>query len=166
MKKHMMSIGKSVEWITPRYILDPLGNFDLDPCTPKEMPWDTARKRHTIKENGLAERWFGRVWLNPPFDRRFVGGWMRRMAEHNNGIMLVPAAMETRNWKENVWGCCCGVLILDTRPHFCHPDGSASRANCGQTIALVAYGDYNWEKLLHSGLGVALQEVSPVSLFT
>ena len=31
------------EWLTPRYITDTLGPFDLDPCSPGDRrPWDTA----------------------------------------------------------------------------------------------------------------------------
>lgn len=29
------------EWLTPPYIIDSLGVFDLDPCSPINRPWDT-----------------------------------------------------------------------------------------------------------------------------
>ena len=31
------------EWLTPPYVLDALGEFDLDPCSPVVRPWDTAK---------------------------------------------------------------------------------------------------------------------------
>lgn len=54
-------------WLTPRKILDPLGEFDIDPASPIEnREWTGANKTYTELENGLAQHWDGRVWLNPP----------------------------------------------------------------------------------------------------
>lgn len=38
-------------WLTPKYIIDSLGPFDLGPCTPDMMPWETAARRYTMYEN-------------------------------------------------------------------------------------------------------------------
>lgn len=32
----------SDEWYTPKWMIDALGPFDLDPCSPKQSPFDTA----------------------------------------------------------------------------------------------------------------------------
>ena len=29
-------------WLTPKHIIDALGDFDTDPCCPDNMPWGTA----------------------------------------------------------------------------------------------------------------------------
>lgn len=55
------------EWLTPPSILKALGDFDLDPCSPINRPWDTAKKHYTIEDNGLNKKWEGRVWCNPPY---------------------------------------------------------------------------------------------------
>lgn len=35
-------------WLTPKWIIDVLGAFDLDPCCPDgEMPWRTADRMVT-----------------------------------------------------------------------------------------------------------------------
>lgn len=39
---HQRTIGVSQVHITPRWILDPLGSFDLDPCASDPRPWDCA----------------------------------------------------------------------------------------------------------------------------
>ena len=144
MKQHQRpNRGKSSHWLTPRWILDPLGTFDLDPCCPPKMPWDTA----TIMANensvdGLALSWRGsRVWLNPPFGKGEREPWMKKMAEHGNGIMLIPAATETKAFRLYVWNAASAILFLDRRPHFCRPDGLEADANSGCSICLVAYGD-------------------------
>ena len=61
------STGKN-EWLTPPCLLDRLGEFDLDPCSPVNRPWDTARHHYTVEDDGLRQPWFGRVFCNPPYD--------------------------------------------------------------------------------------------------
>lgn len=51
------------EWLTPKYIIDALGKFDLDPCSPIHRPWPTAHNHYTIEDDGLSTDWKGRVWL-------------------------------------------------------------------------------------------------------
>jgi hypothetical protein len=36
------------EWLTPPEIIKSLGEFDLDPCSPINRPWDTAKNHYTI----------------------------------------------------------------------------------------------------------------------
>ena len=141
MKAHQRTIGNNDEWLTPRWILGALGKFDLDPCAPVDRPWDTAEHHYTVQDNGLERDWFGRVWCNPPFHRHKRAKWMQKMAAHNNGIMLIPAAGETKAFADYVWGKCSGLQILKRRPHFCYVDGSEAKANSGCTISLIAYGD-------------------------
>jgi hypothetical protein len=78
------SISKTVVWLTPPYILEALGEFDLDPCASLHRPWDTARKHYTVEDNGLMQEWAGRVWLNPPYGPG-MDKWLNRLAEHSGG---------------------------------------------------------------------------------
>ena len=152
--------GKSASttWLTPPSIIDSLGgsgSFDLDPACAPEMPWLTARKMYSKASNGLMNPWFGRVWLNPPWGGpSIIGPWMRRMADHGCGIMLVPAATETVNFFECVWlaESATGILFVLSRPHFHRADGRRSNANCGTPIVLVSYGDEDAAKLRDSGI--------------
>ena len=45
------------EWLTPLKIIEELGQFDLDPCSPHpdRRPWDTAKK-HYHKENDAISK--------------------------------------------------------------------------------------------------------------
>jgi hypothetical protein len=47
------------DWLTPPEIIKALGEFDLDPCSPVDRPWDTAKKHYTILDNGLRQEWGG-----------------------------------------------------------------------------------------------------------
>lgn len=158
LNEHNSSIGKNDEWITPKYILDKLGCFDLDPCAAIHMPWETANHVYTIEDDGLNKKWFGRVWLNPPFNRNVRHLWMKKMSEHNNGIMLIPAALETIPFKQYVFGKCSGILALNKRPKFHYVDGKQAEGNIGGTVCLVAYGENNLDILCNSDLGTVLVE--------
>lgn len=99
---HQSCIGKSQTHCTPRWIIDRLGPFDLDPCAADPRPWDCAKHNITEAEDGLSQRWHGLVWLNPPFNRYQVSRWISRLAEHNNGICLTHARCEA-GWFEPIW---------------------------------------------------------------
>lgn len=160
MKQHQRTVGLNDEWLTPSEIIKALGPFDLDPCAPVNRPWDTAKVHYTVKDDGLSKPWHGRVWCNPPFNRYEKWRWMKKMAEHNCGCMLVPFSAETQEFKQYVWGRCSGVLALDVRPRFHYVNGKGAKGNSGCTICIVAYGHYNFLRLRDSGLGVMLQEAA------
>lgn len=79
------------------------------------------------------------------------------MAEHGNGIALIPARTETAMFYECVWGKASAVLFIKGRPHFHYVDGRRADFNSGAPICLVAYGERNAEILERSGLGVAIR---------
>lgn len=154
---HQSAQMKNDEWLTPPEIVAKLGSFDLDPCSPINRPWPTAGMHYTVLDDGLSQPWHGRVWCNPPFGREAVK-WLRRMAEHGNGIALIPARTETAMFYETVWGAADGVLFLKGRPHFHYVDGSRAAFNSGAPISLVAYGEKNLLALQESGLGVVVTQ--------
>lgn len=158
---HQSAAMKNDEWLTPPEILAKLGEFDLDPCSPINRPWPTAKKHFTVQDNGLNQTWSGRVWCNPPFGREAVK-WLRKMAEHGNGVALIPARTETAMFYETVWGKASGVCFIKGRPHFHFVDGTRAVFNSGAPICLVAYGKENLAVLKKSGLGVVVTEESGV----
>lgn len=124
-------------WLTPRFILDQLGNFDLDPCACDAIPDWCAPRYFRKDDDGLAQEWAGRVFMNPPFSD--VSPWLRKHAAHANGITLVPASVESRTWREIVWRDAYGVLLLHGRTRFCNPDGSSTQGRPLRSIALIAW---------------------------
>lgn len=155
LSSHQSARMKNDEWLTPPEVMAKLGAFDLDPCSPINRPWPTAGKHYTVLDDGLQHPWHGRVWCNPPFGREAIK-WLRRMAEHGNGIALIPARTETTMFYETVWGVADAVLFIKGRPHFHYVDGSRAPFNSGAPICLVAYGKENKEALIRSGLGVVV----------
>lgn len=126
-------------WLTPPEIIKALGEFDLDPCTPKHMPWRTA-KNMLCKErdgDGLTCPWKGRVWLNPPYGRETFK-WLDKLAEHGSGIALIFARTETRGFHETVFRKALGVFFFEGRLKFHKADGTKS-GTANAPSCLVAY---------------------------
>jgi hypothetical protein len=128
------------EWLTPPDLLRALGEFDLDPSSPIDRPWPTAKRHLTILDNGLAQDWGNsRVWLNPPYGRE-TQKWMRKMAEHNHGTALIFARTETGTWHDWVWPHASSILFLRGRINFYHVSGKQAPKNAGAPSALISYG--------------------------
>lgn len=146
----------SIEWFTPRKIVEALGPFDLDPCTSDLRPFDTAKTHYTRADDGLVKPWLGRVWLNPPYGRTpGIGPWLARLADHGDGIALVAARLETRAFQEYVWKRADALLFLSFRPSFLRAKGEPQlylHGSIGGSSVLIAYGAHNHNMLAVSGL--------------
>ncbi len=110
------------DWITPKYIIDELGPFELDPCQSLTQPWPCAVRGYTIRDNGLAKNWPRRemVYLNAPYSN--AEPFMQRLAEHKNGIALLFGRTETAMFRSHIWQEADAVLFVAGRLHFCYPD--------------------------------------------
>jgi hypothetical protein len=80
-----------------------LGRIDLDPCSDSahdDSPNVPALAHHTEADDGLAQSWYGRVYMNPPYGR-IIGAWTEHLLnEYQNGniksaLALVPARTDT-----------------------------------------------------------------------
>jgi len=140
------------EWLTPPYVVEALGEFDLDPCAPEEhkAPWSLAAHNFSVADDGLHQRWEGRVWCNPPYGRETFK-WLSKLSRHGNGIALIFARTETKGFHEVVFKQADAVFFFEGRLKFYHVDGtqgdSANAPSC-----LVAYGRPNVDSIEHSNL--------------
>jgi DNA N-6-adenine-methyltransferase (Dam) len=152
---HQRCVGQSQVHITPLWILERLGPFNLDPAAADPRPWDCARRNYTEVDDGLSRPWRGRVWLNPPFDRFQVALWIRRLAEHGHGTALLHARTEA-GWFEPIWRSASGILFMGDRIHFHKPDGTRQPANSGAPAVLVSFGLKDLARLRTCGIGGVL----------
>lgn len=102
MNTDVMFSSKSEEHETPEGFFNFLnwayGPFDLDPAATAE---NTKGKAFFTKEDdGLRQRWFGRVYVNPPYGRN-IGQWIGKAIaesvrdEVEQVVMLLPARTDT-----------------------------------------------------------------------
>ena len=144
----------SDEWYTPKWIIDTLGPFDLDPCSPAVRPFDTATVHWTKEQDGLRMPWGKtedvRVWLNPPYSRPLIEQFVRKMADHNNSIALLVNRQDNVMWQEVIFPTAASMIFMRHRVKFICPDGRKSEPFFGS--CLVAWGEYNDMILRNCGI--------------
>jgi len=139
---HERTRSRTTDWITPQQIIQALGPFDFDPCASTSMPWPTASHMNAGPIDGLTIPWSGRVWLNPPYGKKEIVPFLKRMADHGNGIGLYPARTDTRWFHDFVVSAATALFFKCGRISFCQPDGSKGPQNTvGSVFAL--YGEHN-----------------------
>lgn len=156
MSRQRPNRGLTDEWLTPPDLLEALGPFDLDPCAPVERPWPTAARHYTAEDDGMAQPWEGRVWLNPPYGP-LAGMWVRRLADHGNGVALLYCRTETRMFFESVWPRASGLLFLRGRLRHFRVDGSQA-GNAPASSVLIAYDRYDSTVQNRRALGSLAEE--------
>jgi phage N-6-adenine-methyltransferase len=97
-------MAQTDQWSTPQKFFDALNTefrFTLDVCADgSNAKCDTY---FTAEQDGLAQEWGARCWMNPPYGRE-IGKWMKKAYESSlSGVLvvcLVPARTDTRWWHE------------------------------------------------------------------
>lgn len=131
----------SDEWYTPRWIIEKLGPFDLDPCAAVNPPYETAKKTFNKMQNGLEQIWpeDAVVWLNPPYSRKLLNAFVEKLAEHNNGIAILVNRQDNLLFQNVVFPKAKSMIFMRNRVKFERPDGSTGNPFFGS--CLVAFGE-------------------------
>ena len=95
----------SDDWPTPQDFFDRMnalhGPLELDVCASPENA--KCPRYYTREDDGLAQPWTGRCWMNPPYGRT-IGLWMRKAYEESQRgalvVCLVPARTDTAWWHD------------------------------------------------------------------
>jgi len=122
-------------WYTPDPVLAAaravLGSIDLDPASCAEANEVVGADRYyTEDDDGLAQRWTGRVWLNPPYGRDAARRsnqekWSRYLLDSyeagdvTSALLLVTFCPD-RSWFEPLWKhpmCAFSSRLKFRQPH-------------------------------------------------
>lgn len=114
--------SKTDDWATPQPVFDALNrefHFTLDACASPA----NAKCRHfyTVADDGLAQEWAGRVWLNPPYGRE-IEAWLEKAADAADDgatvVCLIPSRTDTIWWHEQVLARAAELRLVKGRLKF------------------------------------------------
>ena len=135
------------EWYTPPPILAAarawLGGIDLDPAShPAAQAVVLATRYVTVEEDGLAQEWHGRVWLNPPYAATVVAAFVDKLIGEYQAGRLTAAVVLVNNCTDTKWGqrllrASSAVCFPAGRVPFWAPGRASSSPLQGQMIAAV-----------------------------
>ena len=119
--------GDTNTWLTPEYIIQALGPFDLDPCAaPSPRPWDTAKFHIELPQDGLAARWHGpwcyvcgavREWIPTPVlpTCASCGGNVSMHEQPYRVFLNPPYGKETEAWLKKMAKHRHGIALIFAR---------------------------------------------------
>ncbi|QLH85035.1 adenine methyltransferase [Halosimplex pelagicum] len=137
---------ESDEWATPPSLLRPLDDavrgFDLDPCSGAEAR-SIAPETYTEEDDGLARRWFGTVWCNPPYSD--AADWIEKARNESRRdevevvLVLLPARTSTQ-WFQKFAATATALCFIEGRLRFGDAEDDAPFPS-----VLLAFGDVSGE---------------------
>lgn len=154
---HESTVNETFEWYTPPEIFDALGlMFDLDPCSPGAgKSFVPARRHYTIVDDGLVQPWAGTVWMNPPYGAQ-TPVWMRKLAEHGDGIALVFARTDVK-WFQELAPSADAICFVSGRIRFFRGGMTERPGTPGAGSMLIAFGGKAAAAVRDCGLGVVVE---------
>lgn len=159
-----MQASESDEWYTPAGYIEAarrvLGAIDLDPASsPQANATVKAARFFTKDDDGLAERWKGRVWLNPPYGGA-AGPFIARLAEHvasgevTAAVALVSSHSVDTAWFRPLWDWL--LCFTYGRIQFTSSDGRGTEAATHGSVFAYAGPDPDAFLAEFSGIGAVM----------
>jgi ParB family chromosome partitioning protein len=132
------------EWYTPPEYLDAaravLGGFDLDPASSAAAQENVrAGAYYSREDDGLSRRWFGRVWMNPPYASGLVDDFAGKLVSEYKAGEVTAAVVLVNNGTETAWfrrllDAASAVCFPTGRVRFLRPDGERGSPLQGQAV--------------------------------
>jgi ParB family chromosome partitioning protein len=105
---HVSHNSGNIEWYTPREYIEAaravLGAIDLDPAScPEANAIVGALTFYTLEQDGLAQSWRGRVWMNPPYAHPAIEHFAAKFAESVRAREMTAGIALVNNGTETEW---------------------------------------------------------------
>jgi phage N-6-adenine-methyltransferase len=183
---------KSNEWYTPSKYIEVarqvMGGITLDPAS-CELANETVKAEHyyTKEDNGLAQRWYGNVWLNPPYARdnskpngqkSGIRHWVEKMIDtyetgETDQIIALLTTQTNTTWFRPLWNY--PICFVDHNLRFFTPHGRSTKSDPSKAgwktdghiygTILVYLGEYEHSFInIFSQFGTIAKRVNPVQV--
>jgi len=132
------------EWYTPEQYIEAaravMGGIDLDPAS-TAVAQKTVKATHWFgkEEDGLAEPWHGRVFLNPPYAFPDIEKFVEKLCTEVEAARVTAAILLTNNNTDTAWWHQAAhrseaICFTLGRIKFYKADGGQSQPTNGQTF--------------------------------
>lgn len=145
-KCHVANNSGENEWYTPPAYIEAaalaMGGIDLDPASCEKAQENVkAGTFYTAEDNGLEKRWFGRVWLNPPYAKDSIGAFAEKVATENydQACVLVNNATDAR-WFHRITETASAICFIKGRIKFLDSTGNPAKTPL-QGQAVIYFGN-------------------------
>lgn len=151
-RRQKINTTNTDEWYTPKWLIDKLGQIDLDPCAApvNDRPFQIAPLSYSKEDDGLSKTWSGFVFLNPPYSRTLLRAFCERMSIHRNGIALLINRQDNLLWQDVIFPTAKSMIFMRHRVKFIRPGQTKSSPFFGS--CLVAWGDEADQRLRTCGI--------------
>lgn len=132
------------EWYTPDHYIESargvMGGIDLDPATSAlAQEVVKAAQIFTIDDDGLQQKWAGRVWLNPPYAQPAIHNFMEKITAEVVAGNVEQAIVLTHNYTDTRWfhiavSKASAICFTRGRIGFINPEGKKAAPTQGQAF--------------------------------
>jgi ParB family chromosome partitioning protein len=141
---HVSNNSGENEWYTPACYIESakavMGKIDLDPASSEIANKNVkAKKYFDERANGLIQKWFGNIWMNPPYSQPQINDFINKLEteQYEQAIILTNNATETK-WGQKLIELSNAVCFHSGRIRFISVDGELGDAPLqGQMIAYI-----------------------------
>lgn len=114
--------SKKQDWETPIDFFNKLNEvfkFEIDVAASDDNA--KCEKYFTEQTNGLAQKWEGACWMNPPYGREQIK-WIEKAHEESltgaTVVCLIPARPDTKVWQDVIFKKAIAVCFVKGRLKF------------------------------------------------
>jgi ParB family chromosome partitioning protein len=141
---HRTNFTGENEWFTPPPVLElaraVMGGIDLDPASSAQAQATVQAERYfSADDDGLAQEWSGRVWLNPPYAQPLLSEFVAKLIAEVRSARVAQAILLTHNYTDTAWSQAAmeaadAIGFTRGRIHFISKAGEMAQPTQGQMV--------------------------------